>query len=488
MSSTKTAYVLCGLTALVVLLWAFHSTAFSFDTRWNTRHEAYSHGYFLLLICLALILRQVPELRQTTRQPYWPAVIPLAALSMLWLFGAVTHVLALQQLALPAIIWCLLTALFGLETGKRLRFPFLLFYAAVPIWDVFNTPLQLLTVKVCTWGLELVGIPAFIEETQITIPGGTFKVAGGCSGLNYLLMIGTVAAVYAHLYYRQFWHKFLLLGFAVAFGLLSNWIRVFSLVIVGHVSDMQSPMLGDHETLGWIAFTACLVPFFYVATLIEARDKILKPVPASPQPELPIRKAWFAFIAATLLVSLSGPLWFASANIHTQARDFDKALSSQSALFSYRKSPAWEPQFRNADGHLILQLPGNSAIQVHIVSYDSQDQGKELIQWGNNLTDGLEWQTSKINSMEGIPINKASIKSTITRAEVIYWYAVGVYFTNSPLKAKWYQFLSFLQGRQDAALLAIFYPCPGDYCSSTRDKAIAQIPQVNRLYESADTL
>lgn len=490
MPISQIAYSISSIAALIALLYVYIPTAASFDVRWATQHQAYSHGYPLLGLCIVLCLRQFPGIWRLAKAPYWPAILPLLAFSLMWLFGRATHVLVLQQLALPALLLFLLTAVYGPNVGHRLRFPFLLFYAAVPIWDSFNNILQQLTVYVCTLALKIIGIPVLIESTHITIPAGTFEVAGGCSGLNYLLMIGTVAAVYGHLYYRVFWHKILLVACAVGIGLLCNWIRVFSLVIIGRASEMQSPLLADHEMFGWMTFLLCLLPFLYIAVHIEAKDKIRPPVSVPPSIGTPAKASWFMLALFAGLAANLGPIWYASIHLpQAEARLADVFGREQSILIEYALKPDWRAQYRGVDDYLILQFTGKpTGLRVHVASYYSQHQGKELVQWRNALVDGKRWKLkseSVIENTAGEQLNLARLRSNTREAEIVYWYAVGEHFTRSPEKAKWFQFLTFLQERSDASLLAIYYNCPLGECDAARSEALTRVAMVNQLYTDA---
>lgn len=151
--------------------------------------------------------------------------------------------------------------------------------------------------------------------------------------------------------------------------------------------------------------------------------------------------------------------------------------------------PAWQPAFKNFDNQLVLQFPAkHPEIQVHIVTYFSQQQGKELIQWGNELNDRQKWKLESVQSIKssgGDNVKLARLKSTTTSAQVIYWYSVGNYTTNSPIKAKLYQLPAFLAGRGDASLLAVFYPCPQHDCPEKRADALSTVSEIKQLYREA---
>jgi EpsI family protein len=166
----------------------------------------------------------------------------------------------------------------------------------------------------------------------------------------------------------------------------------------------------------------------------------------------------------------------------------DVLAEQQTTLIPYTRQPTWTPAYRNSDEHLVLRFPGRrDDIQIHIVIYLSQSQGKELIQWGSELSGNHKWQLrprKTIVAPGGEKLNRAALRTTTRRAEIIYWYAIGRYSTHSQIKAKAYQFLSFLQGRDDASLLAIYYPCPDSDCSENRALALATVPTLKDIYTS----
>jgi exosortase/archaeosortase family protein len=52
-------------------------------------------------------------------------------------------------------------------------------------------------------------------------------------------------------------------------ALLGNWLRIISIVIVGHVTEMQSPLVSDHGTFGWLIFAALLTIWMMAMNKIE---------------------------------------------------------------------------------------------------------------------------------------------------------------------------------------------------------------------------
>lgn len=490
MAVSRRSYLFAAFLALALLAWFFFPTAASLNTRWYTRGEAYSHGYLIVAISLFLIARRWPALKAAPLAPTtWP-LPALLGLSLLWLAGHVTSALIVQQAILPLLVLLTATTLFGNRVGRLVRFPILLIYAVIPFWDVLNPTLQVMTVKVCTFAVKLLGIPVYIQYTRLTIPEGTIEVAGGCSGLNYLLMSATLAAIYGHLYYRRTSHKITLVAVGAVLGLLSNWLRVFCIIIIGHLSDMQNYLVRHHESLGWVVFALCLVPLFTVARRLEDREAGLAEPVRAPEPATPMSGSRAALPAALVLFACAGPLWLLMQGAPEGNGNLAAAFAANvSPPLMRQPNPAWTPDFHNADVQASFTTAGTPPLNVSLTVYYSQRQRRELISWDNRIVDPTFWQIRRQSSVQvaGLgTVGVLQVQPTNSRAvsEIIYWYAIGAHATISDIEGKWHQMLAFLRGRSDAALIAIRFRCRTD-CSDGHVKALDLAPQLQKAYDQA---
>src|SRR5690606_8194014 len=64
------------------------------------------------------------------------------------------------------------------------------------------------------------------------------------------------------------------------------WIRIFILILVGYHTEMESSLMEDHETFGWIVFALICFPAIYFAPVIKVRSSIALPSTANNTPAL----------------------------------------------------------------------------------------------------------------------------------------------------------------------------------------------------------
>jgi exosortase/archaeosortase family protein len=148
----------------------------------------------------------------------------------------------------------------------------LLLSLSLPIWAVTVPVLvDIASVVVGTW-VGWFGMTAFIEGNSITLPYGRLIIADGCSGFRYFAMSIMLAMMTSILNdYR--WRGWLItLLVAGTIGLIANWVRITILVVVAYETDMQSEMIADHDTMGWVVFAAFIMPALYFSPVRKRKS------------------------------------------------------------------------------------------------------------------------------------------------------------------------------------------------------------------------
>lgn len=458
---------LAGLLALMVAV--FGQTALTLDDRWGTRGEAYSHGYVLLLLCLYLLYRVRQRIWSAPVGRAWWALPLLAAASMVWLAGHLTETRILQQAILPVLPLAVIAAYCGPAMARAAAFPFLLLYTVMPLWDVLVPPLQYVTVAVCEALLHWVDIPTHIQDTYIHIPAGTLHVAEGCAGLSYLLIGATLAAMQAHLHCHRMTRQLAVLALGVFTGLLCNWIRVFTLVVIAEESNMRSPIIADHEMLGWVVFALLLLPFFMISRRLEDNSPPTQSAPTSQPAMLPASR-W----VLTGLLLVSGPA------LAYWAMQWPATSPHQALPATLAGQPlgapglAWQPGFTGAEPVLHGGYgPRDAGVDLHVYVYPRQVQGKELAYYSNTIAEGRHWRALVDKAHpSAAPTREAVLSDRGGRTLLVhYWYNIGRWRTTSLLEAKALQLLAFLEGRQDATLVALASPCQSSMqCEQARER------------------
>jgi EpsI family protein len=457
----------------LLVAFAFLPTWLGFPGRWLDSAE---HGFAAAALALWLLWRDRERLATSSR-PLPLALIAVAGLSLLWLAAFVLNVQVVQQGVLPLLLLAWLIATAGLAPARAAAPIAGAFLLAVPFWDVLTRPLQSLTVLANALLLRIARIDATIDGDLIRIPAGTFWVAEGCAGIDYFQIGLLVGVAYALLFLRTWRARVMVIAASVVGVVVMNWLRVFGLIVVGHVTDMQSPLIRDHGTYGWILFAVAQALFLAVARRIDlAEERTLAAVSAtsadaaSVPPSGPVRLR--PLVVATS-IAISGPLLHvllaggtrASANaLAEQARVIPPAGWTEAP----RDLSLFRPAFSGAD--LAAQTHwqrGDARVQVDRLLYAEQRQGKELIQYDNAIApDSLRAGEGRTR-----PLGTAGVEAQVTVVRtpagprlVWSWYRVAGQVTASPTSAKLLELLAFVRRASASELVAVSASCERPDC------------------------
>jgi exosortase len=145
----------------------------------------------------------------------------------------------------------------------KVLFPSLFLIFLIPVWGALTSTLQNISTDAVTIIMGYTGIPTYVEGNIITIPPGVFEIAGGCSGLRYLLVSLAISSLFIFLNIKKASHGALFLCIAVLGALLTNWIRISALIIIGNYTDMESSLMADHNSFGWYLYIPFMILLFY---------------------------------------------------------------------------------------------------------------------------------------------------------------------------------------------------------------------------------
>jgi len=188
----------------------------------------------------------------------------------------------------------------------------------------------------------------------------------------------TISSLYAYLNYSRWTTRAVLVVTAILFGLIINWMRVFIIIVVGYMSDMQSELVKDHDFFGWVLFAVALIPLFilaykYADWFNDDPPRVKKR--AHFAGNLKTTPCIVAFVCTFTLPLLIKPV--VSSIDSAEVPVFTGKLADDRELFV-------KPVYHGADFAVdrISSLQG-SQIQASLRIYDIQQQSKELIGYDN---------------------------------------------------------------------------------------------------------
>lgn len=368
----------CLITLLVFFLACYQPTLLSLHSKWIEWDGAYAHSYIIIGLITYFIIERRYHLQAENWHIYPKALVYLLIAVGIWQAGQLSLILSLEQIALPLILFALTLSLTGTVVARQLLPFFMLLLLTLPLWDVFIPFLQTLTVIVNTYLLGLIDLPANIQQFYITIPAGIFHVATGCSGLSHMMTSLTTASLFAIEYRANKATTLKLFTLAIIFGLISNWVRVFGLIVLGQSSNMQSPIIKDHGNYGLI-INGIFIVIYCLVCLKYFRKK--------PSPEVisPTKAASQA--QDTLIVSLVISIILLTPNLiqayYTNKNQYlslsaSKVMSSDGYI-THSKQSQWIFYLAQHDFDRNLQWGnGLEQLDISILGYRAMNQQKKI--------------------------------------------------------------------------------------------------------------
>jgi EpsI family protein len=382
---------------------------------------------------------------------------------------------SLQLLMWPALILLGVWSAFGTAVTRAIAVPVGFLYFGMPAWGVLAAPLQSLTLWIVTWLAPAVGVPATVVGTGIYLPGDMrFSVELPCSGVGFLAQGLAVAALLGELEQAPLRRRLRLLASMALVALVTNWIRVLTLIQVGYTTQMRHVLVTRHHLLfGYVLFVLALVVFVWVATR-RALPNAAQTAPTAQGARSPAREVYVtslvALVAAPILVGILG----LSAGDQSAARE----LRLPPGRAEWRgplttTDDNWRPVFVGLHEELrgsYRDLAGRS-VEAVAIGYHAQTHGRELVNEGNSLAGSgrLTALTVAVVDGGGRAYREEVVVDEHGQRSVIWsFYDIGGRpFVTAMLAQLWYG-VHALDAPPYSALFAFRTACSPD-CAQARD-------------------
>lgn len=474
---------------LLLCAFAFHETWLALHYRWIEWTEAYAHGYIAVAASLFLLCKALLRLDSTKPAPL--CVILLGLTCFLWFLGARTSTQIVAQASLPLLIWMMVAAIYGTRAAVAALLPIALLYFAIPLWEVFNTSLRLLAVRFSEQVLLLFGIPALIDGFRVTLSYGVIEVAGSCSGLNYLVTGLFTGTLYAGVFVSGIKRKFVCIALALMMALLVNWVRVSSLILIAHYSEMQSSLVYNHHTYGWLLFAVAL--FFYFFLL----ERILKTeAPAAETSAATANSQVFGISVANYLTGIACAIpmvFFPWLYSELKMQQSERNLLLDNDIYEKWQIGVdeWYPHYSGWDEEVRLRLAVQpEPIDMLALVYLDEQQGKELLHYKNRIVRDVN-DIEVPGSMRFDEKSSMSYRTIFIQGNkylVAWLYKVEQSHTNSQLGLKYMQFLEggLKMHAYSSAIIVFKVKCIDESCSKAHLAMSKFAPELSRAVRALE--
>lgn len=479
------ALIAAGIVAVLAVCLAvlFRDGLVEMLIAWNK--PEYSHGYLIPFLALYVISIRATRMVQAADGPSWLAVLALAVVLGVNVVGELSAIQVIIQLSFVLAIWTLVAVVFGWGGAGAIWTGLLFLLFMVPLPDVlqFNlsNQLQLVSSRLGTAVLRLVGVPVFLQGNVIDLGVYKLQVVEACNGLRYLFPLASFGYLSAILFRAPAWQRMLLLLSSVPIAVFMNSFRI---AVTGVLVNRYGTSAADgfmHYFEGWVIFSACLaIMFLQMWGLAAASGRKLDEVFDVEIPALSSLKILGPMIRispqvvgaiAVLLLGIAGSIALSG---RTEVLPAHVSL----ATFPLRLD-TWEGTEGEISADELKQLQltdytmvsyadpaAQRGVELYVAYYQSQRQGASvhspracLPGGGWVIEDSSEIALQDIGPGDGIRVNRALISADGQRLLVYYWFMQrGRNLTNEFL-VKWYILAdSIMKRRTDGALVRVITP------------------------------
>jgi len=445
-----------------------------------------THGFAIALLCGWLLWRDRALLTPRGEPVRW-AIALVGAASMVWMVAMAMSVQAVHLLMAPALLIAWVFAATGAPTGRAALRIGAFFMLAMPLWEALLGPLQWLTVLVNRSLIAVTGLPAEVSGTAIKFAAGTLVVAYSCAGLNFLMAGLTLGAAYAGLFVKDGRTQLKIVGLSAAVAILSNWLRVFGLVVIAYVTDMQSSLMQDHVVYGWLVFALSLPVFFLGAGRLERSAPVTGPTasdaghdtaPAMTVTAAPGGPARQPIVLLATVAALLGPaILYGVQSVPPALAVTPKASGIAWSVVQPVTPPGdgarWQAGFRHAgDRRSEFVSSEGKIVQIDRFIYGPQRQGAEMVSYENRVADDSltlgEGNVGPLDEQARI-VREAYVRQGTGVRVVWYWYRTAGVETASPVRAKLLELLAFFSRREASEIVVLSTMCTEPTCVSSRN-------------------
>ncbi|MGK0499545.1 MAG: exosortase [Oceanicoccus sp.] len=399
----------------------FYPTLSDLFDRWIQIDGSQSHGIVIVALFATLFTEKLKTISAPSTRPFYGVgITALSLCSVSWYISANLNIEIFEQTLLLPIILFLCWSLMGMKAAVSLLPIITMLIFSIPVWNYLTVSLVNLSSDVVGFLVGLSGITAFIDGSSIYLTHGRIYIAEGCSGLRYLTISLALAYYLILTSTTHFKTNLKLILSAIALGLITNWLRIYIIVMVAHYSQMENSLVEDHEAFGWILFICVSAPFFFfVKTLPKA---VLTEPAETSKLKLPLTLLSIpAMIIGPALYLLTNP-----ENNTTPIKDWTQ--------FGYQEMVDGEhlQPYKHPDSQLNL-IKNEGTTTTELAIHWRQSQQDDMVPYVGDTFNGSHW---RIVSTEIIDYADHTAKLSVFRQQsygqfacTLSWYSIGHFDT-----------------------------------------------------------
>jgi exosortase len=249
-----------------------------------TFSSSYHHGWLAGPVAVWLILNAKVWRDVAFRFDRAGVVILLAALGLALAGRALEAAIVGHVSVVAALIGAAVLTL-GRVFVHRSAFAFGFLVFMVPFGESLIPALQGAAAVAVAGLLNLAGVETLRDGVLLTTAAGRFEMAESCAGLRFLLAGIMIAALAAHLAFRDWRRQALFVAAAIILAVAANWLRAFLIVLAATVTQMRLGTGPEHVAFGWVLYLGFTLTLLLAARRFGDQQRQLAMAPALPDVE-----------------------------------------------------------------------------------------------------------------------------------------------------------------------------------------------------------
>jgi len=383
-----------SIAALAGIVALFHETAASMVQVWAAS-RTYGHGFLIPPIVVFLVwLKRHEVAREKVVPSVWGAAW-LAGAAGVWMLGHVAQANLLEHFGLVGMLQGTVIAILGLRIARRLVFALGYMLFMVPFGDFAIAPLQSLTAEYATVLLRMTGVPVYLENWVLLIPGGSFLVAEACAGVRFLIASIALGVLISGLLFDRLWKRLAFVALSIVVPIGANVVRAYGIVMIAYISDFEVAVGVDHIVFGFVFLSFVMAILIAIAYFMRdpVRPAVGSATASSKRTPFVLDASTLRRMTATMVVGLAiaGMARFYGGHLATPS-DIDIAgLRAPQAGNGWTRVETnagnwWRADYPTADAQDVWQYEKDGQrLSLFIAYYGDEGRGKELISYENKL-------------------------------------------------------------------------------------------------------
>ncbi len=424
--------------ALLLLFWrdAGHMAQIWWDS------STFNHCLFILPIVGWLVWQRKDELAKLTPAPWGLPLLWFGAGAGGWLLGEAAGAALARQAGLVMMLQGSAAAWLGPQVTRGLLFPLFYMLFLVPVGEQLVPPLQMLTADMCMFLLALVGIPAHIDGIFITTPGGLFRVAEACSGIQFLVAMVAYGALVSNLCFKSWYRRAAFMALSVIVPIVANGLRAFGTIYIAEHTGIEFAASWDHVFYGWVFFAIVMAIVMAIGWRFFDRSVDEPAFDIARVRRIALPRIGFHWIAGAMAAMAVVPLAW-SAAIMNRAGELPAQIEmpqvSGWTVVPYTPSKDWKPSYEGASHYLFgrYRNAAGEEVDMFIVAYDRQAEGSEIVGYGQGAVEpegNWSWVENR-PAPEGGKAEQIQTAGPVIR-DVVTYYRINGATTGSAMRVK----------------------------------------------------